>query len=140
MSPNVQTLANLNKYYTKQLDAEDAERRERISARDTELEKKRLETEKLRAGGATERNKNTSKKKIQSIEKAQNDERLAAERAQEKARRRAAAGLPEKDIPASQVGNRRYACGRAYVEDRFSNPEGAEEATREAAADRKSVV
>ncbi len=124
----------LNKYYTKQLDAEDAERRERISARDTELEKKRLETEKLRAGGATERNKNTSKKKIQSIEKAQNDERLAAERAQEKARRRAAAGLPEKDIPASQVGNRRYACGRAYVEDRFSNPEGAEEATREAAA------
>ena len=124
----------LNKYYNKQLDAEDAERRERINAREAELEKKRQETERLRAEGATERNKNTSKKKLQAVEKAQNDERLAAERAAEKAKRRAEMGLPESDAPASQVGSRKYARGRAYVPDRFTNPEGAEEATREASA------
>jgi hypothetical protein len=37
-------------------------------------------------------------------------------------------------MPASQVGNRRYARGRAFVEDRYSNPEGAEEETLAAAA------
>ena len=101
--------------------------------REAELERKRLETEKLREIGATERNKNTSKKKIQSVQKAQNEERLAAERAKEKERRRAELGISD-DTPASQVGNRRYARGRAYVEDRFTNPEGAEEATKAASA------
>ena len=122
----------LNSYYGKQLDKEDAERRERIRAREIELEKKRLETERLKELGATEVNKNTSKKKIQATAKAANNERLAAERAEEKAARRAALGLTN-DTPDSQVGNRRYARGRAYVEDRFSNPEGAEEATMAAA-------
>lgn len=123
----------LNKYYNRILDAEDAERNARLHQRDQELEKKRLETERLRELGATERNKNTSKKKIQAVEKAQTEERLAAQRAEEKARRRAALGLSN-DIPDSQVGNRRYARGRAYVEDRFINPEGADEATKMAAA------
>ena len=124
--------AILNRYYGKILDKEDAERRERMNAREAELERKRLETEKLKELGATERNKNTSKKKIQATQKAQNDERLAVERAQEKAARRAALGLTD-DTPDSQVGNRKYARGRAYVNDRFSNPEGAEEATKAAA-------
>ena len=31
------------------------------------------------------------------------------------------------------MGNRRYARGRAYVPDRYDNPEGAEEATIAAA-------
>ena len=31
------------------------------------------------------------------------------------------------------MGSRRYARGRAYVEDRYSDPEGAEEATEKAA-------
>ncbi|NLT63327.1 MAG: membrane protein insertase YidC [Clostridiales bacterium] len=123
----------LNRYYTKILDKEDAERREKMHLREAELERKRLETEKLREIGATERNKNTSKKKIQSVQKAQNEERLAAERAKEKERRRAELGISD-DTPASQVGNRRYARGRAYVEDRFTNPEGAEEATKAASA------
>lgn len=123
----------LNSYYGKQLDKEDAERRERLRAREIELEKKRQETEKLKEIGATEINKNTSKKKIQATAKAQNNERLAAERAEEKAARRAALGLTN-DTPDSQVGNRRYARGRAYVEDRYSNPEGAEEATKAASA------
>ncbi len=122
----------LNKHYNKILDAEDAQRREKMRLRDEELDKKRLETEKLRELGATERNKNTSKKKIQASEKAQNEERLAAQRAEEKARRRAELGLSD-DTPDSQVGTRRYARGRAYVEDRFINPEGAEEATKMAA-------
>ena len=43
--------------------------------------------------------------------------------------------MTEPEKPASQVGNRRYARGRAYVADRFENPEAAEEATRAAAAE-----
>jgi YidC/Oxa1 family membrane protein insertase len=124
--------AILNKHYNRLLDAEDAERKERFRAREAEIERKRLETEKLREQGATERNKNTSKKKLQANQKAQNDERLAAERAEEKAKRRAELGLTD-EKPASQVGNRKYARGRAYVEDRFTNPEEAEEATKIAA-------
>ncbi|PKM72516.1 MAG: hypothetical protein CVU91_09005 [Firmicutes bacterium HGW-Firmicutes-16] len=124
--------AILNKHYGKMLDKEDAERNERYRAREAELEKKRLETEKLKELGATERNKNTSKKKLQATQKAQSEERLASERAQEKAERRAALGLSN-ETPASQVGNRKYARGRAYVDDRFINPEGAEEATKAAA-------
>ena len=103
-----------------------------MRAREAELEKKRLETEKLREQGATERNKNTSKKKLQANQKTQNEERLAAERAEEKERRRAQLGITD-ETPASQVGNRKYARGRAYVPDRFTNPEAAEDATRAAA-------
>lgn len=124
--------AILNKHFNKILDKEDAERRERFRAREEELERKRQETEKLKEAGATERNKNTSKKKIQATQKAQNDERLAGERAQEKAKRRAALGLTDEKSD-SQVGNRRYARGRAYVTDRFTDPDGAEEATKLAA-------
>ena len=123
----------LNRYYGKKLDKEDAERRARLNAREAELEKKRLETEKLKELGATERNTNTSKKKIQSAQKTQSEERLAAERAQEKDRRRAELGLSD-GTPDSQVGTRRYARGRAFVVDRYVNPEGADEATRNASA------
>lgn len=122
----------LNKHFNKILDAEDAERKVRMRTREAELEKKRLETEKLREQGATERNRNTSKKKLQVTQKTQNEERLAAERAEEKERRRAQLGITDK-APASQIGNRKYARGRAYVPDRFTNPEAAEEATRTAA-------
>ncbi len=69
----------LTKIYTKKLDAEDAERiaaRER--AREAEIEAKRLETERLRAEGKTEKNVNTSKKKMQAVEKQKSDERKAA--------------------------------------------------------------
>ena len=54
---------------------------------------------------------------------------------EERAARRERLGVTEPEKPASQVGNRRYARGRAYVEDRFVNPEAAEEATRAAAAE-----
>ena len=52
----------------------------------------------------------------------------------DRAARRERLGVIETEKPASQVGNRRYARGRAYVPDRFENPENAEEATLAAAA------
>lgn len=125
--------AILNKHYNKILDAEDKERREKMSLREAELERKRLETEKLREAGATERNKNTSKKKLQTVQKTAEEERIAKERAEAKALRRKQLGLSD-DQPDSQVGNRRYARGRAYVDDRFENPESAAAATEAAAA------
>ena len=124
----------LTKVYKRKLDKEDAERQAMRSAREKELEEKRLETKRLRAEGKTEKNANTSKKKIQANEKQKQDERKAALDKAERAARRERLGIKEEEKPASQVGNRRYARGRAYVADRFTNPENAEEATLAAAA------
>lgn len=123
----------LNKKYNAILDVEDADRRERLQAREIELERKREETERLHALNASERNKNTSKRKLQTAQRTQDETRLAAERAQEKERRRKEMGISNAK-PDSQVGSRLYARGRAYVADRFTNPENAEEETRLAAA------
>lgn len=125
----------LTKVYKKQLDKEDAERIAAKSAREREIELKHLETERLKAEGRTEKNVNTSKKKIQANEKQKSDERKAALDKAERAARRERLGIKDYEIPASQVGNRRYARGRAYVPDRFSNPENAEAATLAAAAE-----
>ena len=57
----------LTKIYKKKLDKEDAERIAARSEREKELEAKRLETERLRAEGRTEKNVNTSKKKMHSL-------------------------------------------------------------------------
>ena len=123
----------LTKHYKKQLDVEDAERLAARSEREKELEAKREETERLKAEGKTEVNTNTSKKKLQASEKQKNEERKAAAARDERAARRERLGIKETEKPASQVGNRRYARGRAYVPDRFENPENAEEATLAAA-------
>lgn len=124
---------SLTKYYKKRLDIEDAERKAARDARAWELERQKEETERLRAEGKTEKNSNTSKKKIQANEKQKSDERKAALERAERAVRRERLGVKEAEKPASQVGNRRYARGRAYVPDRYSNPENAEEATIAAA-------
>ncbi len=124
---------SLTKFYKKRLDIEDAERKAARDARAWEIEKQREETERLRAEGKTEKNSNTSKKKIQANEKQKNDERKAALERADRAARRERLGVKETEKPASQVGNRRYARGRAYVPDRYSNPEAAEEATLRAA-------
>ncbi len=126
----------LNKHYGKLIAAEAAERTARQRAREAEFERKRAETERLRAEGLTRENANTSKRKQQARAKAESDELRAAAIREERAAKRAAMGLPpeEDNKPASQVGNRRYARGRAYVEDRFTNPEAAAEATAAAAA------
>jgi len=121
--------------FKKQLDAEEAERKAQRLARERELEEKRLETERLRAEGKTVKNTNTSKKNARAYEKQKDDERKAALDKAERAARRERLGIQEQEKPASQVGNRRYARGRAYVPDRFTNPEAAEEATLAAAAE-----
>ena len=123
----------LNKVYGKQMEAERAERESRQRAREAEYERKRQETERLRAEGKTQENANTSKKKQQARQRAEMDELRAAAQREERAAKRAAMGLEEEKIPDSQVGSRRYARGRAYVADRFSNPDRAAEATAAAA-------
>ena len=122
----------LNKVFTKQLDIEDADRIEREKAREAELEAKRAETERLKAEGITVENKNTSKKNKKAVDKQKETERRAAEARAERARKREAMGIVD-DIPASQVDDRRYARGRAYVPDRYTNPDEAEEKTMAAA-------
>jgi len=119
----------LNNIYGKQIAAENAEREERKRIREAEYERKRQETERLREEGKTQENTNTSKKKQQARAKAELDELKAAAIREEKAERRARLGIEEEAIPDSQVGNRRYARGRAYVADRFTNPEAAAEET-----------
>ena len=123
----------LNKIYGKQMEAEKAEREARQRAREAEYERKRQETERLRAEGKTQENTNTSKKKQQARQRAEMDELRAAAQREERAAKRASMGIEEEKIPDSQVVNRRYARGRAYVADRFTHPETAEEATAAAA-------
>ncbi len=130
----------LTKIYRKQLDIEEAERAARRSAREAELEAKRLETERLKAEGKTEVNANTSKKKLQASEKQKQEERKAALERADRAARRERLGIKEQEKPASQVGNRRYARGRAYVPDRFTNPDAAAEATAAAALESEGAA
>ena len=126
--------------YRKQLDIEEAERAAMRSEREKELEAKRLETERLKAEGKTEKNANTSMKKIQANEKQKLEERKAALDRADRAARRERLGIKEAEKPASQVGNRRYARGRAYVPDRFTNPETAAEATEAAALESEGAA
>jgi YidC/Oxa1 family membrane protein insertase len=123
----------LTKIFMKQLVVEEAERATLRSQREKELEEKRAETERLKAEGKTEVNTNTSKKKLQAGEKQKAAERKAALDRADRAARRERLGIAEPEKLASQVGNRRYARGRAYVPDRFTNPENAEAATLAAA-------
>ncbi|MBR2879455.1 MAG: membrane protein insertase YidC [Oscillospiraceae bacterium] len=129
-----------NKHFGKIMAKEKAEREKADRIRAAEIERKRQETERLKAEGATIANTNTSKKKIQARQKAEMDEIKAAAIREEKAARRARLGIEEEEAPASQVGTRRYARGRAYVADRFTNPEGAAEATEKAAAESEGYV
>ena len=124
----------LTKIYTTQLDLADLNRADR--QKELEIERRREETERMRAAGETTKNPNTSKKKIQANQKQQDDERKAALEREERAAKRERLGIKETEQPASQVGNRRYARGRAYAPDRFGEafeasvdaaPEGAEE-------------
>ena len=132
----VQSLV-LNKHFAKMLAHETAVREAKTREKEAEIERKRQETERLRAEGLVKENTNTSRKKQQARQKAELDELRAAAMREEKAAKRARKGIAEPEAeekPASQVGNRRYARGRAYVPDRFTNPEGAEAATAAALA------
>ena len=110
----------MNKHFNKVLEAENAERTARIEARMAEQERKREEAARRKAEGNIIDNKNTSKRKNDAKARTKEAERRAAERAAE----RAAKGLPEEGKkPASQVGSRRYARGRAYDPDRYGRIE-----------------
>ena len=112
----------LTKIYTKQLDAEDAERNARLQAKADEIERKREETKRLREEGATTANPNTSKRKVQKNEK---------QKVLEEANKWENANRPrkaEEDEP-SRVGDRPYARGRAYVAERFGPNAPAEAST-----------
>jgi YidC/Oxa1 family membrane protein insertase len=127
-------------HYRKKLDEEDAVRAAQRSEREKELEAKRLETERLKQLGQTEVNSNTSKKKMQAQEKQSYEERRAAAEKADRAARRARMGLAGSDAPASQVGSRRFARGRAYDPDRYGAQEvpvdsGSENAIPERADD-----
>lgn len=128
----------MNKHFGKILEKEKAEREAADRIKAAEIERRRQETERLKAEGITTANSNTSKKKIQARQKAELDEIKAAAIREEKAARRARLGIEEEQLPDSQVGTRRYARGRAYVADRFTNPQGAAEATEKAAAESES--
>ena len=122
--------AILNRYYKTKLDAEMAEFNEAQRRKDAELEAKRAETERLKAEGKTQVNANTSKKRLAAQERNAEEQRLAAIRAAERA-----AKNPNAELPASQVGTRRFARGRAYVADRYDvTEEEAAAETAEAAA------
>ena len=132
----------MTKIFKKQLDKEDADKINARSEREKELEMKRLETEKKHAEGTNEKNTNTSKKKIQANAKQELTERKDALKKEEKAARREQLGIQDNEIPASQVGNRRYARGRAYDPDRFKQtenmPEKVTEKTEETAEEKNN--
>lgn len=120
----------LTKYYNKKMlvdDKEWLEREARREAEQAEYARKKEEAERRKATGEIEDNKNTSKKKQRAAEKQRKEELKAAAIAAEKAERRERLGVAETEIPASQVGNRRFARGRAYDPDRFSNDAGSVE-------------
>ena len=126
---------SLTKVFNKQLDKLDAERIAREKERDAALERKRLETERLKAAGETVVNPNTSKKKIQASQKQKDDERKAAVVREERAARRERLGVEPNAVPESQVGNRRYARGRAYARDHYQSDATAAPQTEQPVSD-----
>lgn len=111
----------LTKHYKRKLDIEDAERITAEKEREAERARRHEDTEKLREEGATVRNNNTSKKKMQAQQKQADAERVAATERIEREARRAQRGIEDAPENPSQVGKRRYARGRAYDPDRYRN-------------------
>ena len=107
----------LTKRYTKILDAEDEVRNKRRKQKEAEIEAKRIESERKKAEGVVEKNPNVSKKKKQKSNKQEQLERAAEWEKKNSPQ-------DEKYDP-SRVGNRRYARGRAYDPDRYSDAAAA---------------
>lgn len=109
----------LTKVYKRRLDIEDAERIAAQKEKEERIRRLHEETEQLRAEGATVRNTNTSKKRMQAQQKQSSDERRAAAEKAEREAKRDKLGVEKGENP-SQVGKRRYARGRAYDPDRYA--------------------
>jgi YidC/Oxa1 family membrane protein insertase len=105
----------LTKRITKKMDAEDAIRHEQERLREAELERKRIETERLKAENRTRVNPNTSKKRIQkNVKRSDEEKRQEWEKDQE--------GIVSSE-PSGAVGARKFARGRAYNPERYENGE-----------------
>ncbi|MBQ8975077.1 MAG: membrane protein insertase YidC [Oscillospiraceae bacterium] len=102
----------LNKRLAQKYAMEDAEFNARMAEREKRLEEKRQETERLRAMNATERNENTSSRKKRAAQRESQKEK-AKEYEKKK-------NNVTEEFSPSRVGERRYARGRAYDPDRYS--------------------
>ena len=102
----------MNKILGEQVRAEAEELMAREHAKEAEIEAKRAETERLRAENATVVNKNTSRNKQRAMDK---QERIEKANEWERAHK----PKTEKTGSSSQVGDRPFARGRAYREERF---------------------
>ena len=116
----------LTKKYTKILDEEDAEKEIIRKAKEAEIEAKRLETERKKAEGLAERNSNTSKRK-----KKKGDKQDKREKAAEWEKTNTPVVEKDEEDEPSRVGKRRYARGRAYDPDRFSDGTDGDSAVSE---------
>ena len=103
----------LNRYYGRKFALEDAEFKARMAAREKAYEAKRQETERLKAMNATERNENTSSRKKRTAERQQQ-----LEKAREYEKRK---NNESTEVGPSQVGQRKYARGRAYDPERYAD-------------------
>ena len=108
----------LNKVFKTQVDKQMSEFLAAEKTREEELERKRAETERMKAEGRSQVNASTSKKRLAAQERNAEELRQAALRAAD----RAARGIVDV-TPPSQVGARRYARGRAYDPDRYTAEE-----------------
>ena len=120
----------LTKHYKRKLDIEDAERIAAQKEKEAERARRHEEHEQLKVEGATTRNKNTSKKKMQAQQKQADAERIAASERAEREARREKLGIEKPENP-SQVGKRRYARGRAYDPSRYADEMAAAEEVNE---------
>jgi YidC/Oxa1 family membrane protein insertase len=108
----------LTRHYKAILDVEDAARDAVRSAREAELEAKRQETLLLKAEGEVIDNPNLSKKKKEQLEKEERERKKREweeNSGRKKAVKNAGSGVSE-----AAVGDRPYARGRAYKEERYN--------------------
>ncbi|MDR1065628.1 MAG: YidC/Oxa1 family membrane protein insertase [Oscillospiraceae bacterium] len=107
----------LTKRYNRIMDQEDEVRLAANAKKKAELERKRQETERLKAENKTAVNPSTSKKKLELSEKKEREAKSAEWEKKHK---------PDKptDEEPSREGTRRYARGRAYTPDRYDGSDG----------------
>ena len=113
----------LTKKYTKILDEEDAVKDKIRKEKEAELEAKRLETERRKAEGLSEQNKNKSKNKKKKGNKQEKLEK-AAKWEKENAPKESKKDKKKDKNTSSRVGDRPFARGRAYDPNRFKKKKG----------------
>ena len=112
----------LTKRYRKIYDAEDAVRLQQLMEREREEAEKERQRAERRAANPEGQTQNTSKKKLQQKQRAENDAARAAAAKEYNAKR----GIVEEEKPAAEVmsgiADRPFCKGRNYDPNRYSNP------------------